>query len=170
MRTTRQNATKLCSFLWDTMYVRLGDSFSDSKVDGANMGPTWGRQDPGGPHVCPINLATWVVTQGHIIHSQVKPSYLTRFTLNYSTGQQDIWLRTQCTGLGSAGASLIFAKGKEKHMLSVICVNIVLSIVLSSIQSPAITGTKYMYCTIANWTRRNKLPWNLNKCLKIISQ
>ena len=27
----------------------------DSKVHGANMGPTWGRQDPGGPHVGPMN-------------------------------------------------------------------------------------------------------------------
>ena len=25
----------------------------DSKVHGANMGPIWGRQDPGGPHVGP---------------------------------------------------------------------------------------------------------------------
>ena len=31
----------------------------DSKVHGANMGPIWGRQDPGGPHVGPLNLATW---------------------------------------------------------------------------------------------------------------
>ena len=23
----------------------------ENKVYGANMGPTWGRQDPGGPHV-----------------------------------------------------------------------------------------------------------------------
>ena len=23
------------------------------------MGPTWGRQDPGGPHVGPMNLAIW---------------------------------------------------------------------------------------------------------------
>ena len=29
----------------------------DSKVHGANMGPTWGRQDPGGPHIDPMNLA-----------------------------------------------------------------------------------------------------------------
>ena len=29
----------------------------DSKVHGANMGPTWGRQDPGGPHVGRVNLA-----------------------------------------------------------------------------------------------------------------
>ena len=29
----------------------------DSKVHGANMGPIWGRQDPGGPHVGPMNFA-----------------------------------------------------------------------------------------------------------------
>ena len=32
----------------------------DSKVHGANMGPTWGRQDPGGPHVGHQILAFWV--------------------------------------------------------------------------------------------------------------
>ena len=31
--------------------------YPDSKVHGANMGPIWGRQDPGGPHVGPMNLA-----------------------------------------------------------------------------------------------------------------
>ena len=31
----------------------------DNKVHGANMGPTWGRQDPGGPHVGPTSLAIW---------------------------------------------------------------------------------------------------------------
>ena len=30
-----------------------------SKVHGANMGPIWGRQDSGGPHVGPMNFATW---------------------------------------------------------------------------------------------------------------
>ena len=34
-------------------------SHPDSKVHGANMEPTWGRQDPGGPHVGPMNLAIW---------------------------------------------------------------------------------------------------------------
>ena len=34
-------------------------SHPDSKVHGANMGSTWGRQDPGGPHVGPMNLAIW---------------------------------------------------------------------------------------------------------------
>ena len=37
------------------MYVHL-----DSKVHGANMGPIWGRQDPGGPHVGPMDFAIWV--------------------------------------------------------------------------------------------------------------
>ena len=34
-------------------------SIPDSKVHGANMGPIWDRQDPGGPHVGPMNLAIW---------------------------------------------------------------------------------------------------------------
>ena len=34
-------------------------NFPDNKVHGANMGPNWGRQDPGGPHVGPVNLAFW---------------------------------------------------------------------------------------------------------------
>ena len=29
------------------------------KVHGANMGPIWGWQDPGGPHVDPMNFAMW---------------------------------------------------------------------------------------------------------------
>ena len=36
---------------------------SCSKVHGASMGPTWGRQDPGGPHDSPVNLALWVVCE-----------------------------------------------------------------------------------------------------------
>ena len=31
----------------------------DSKIHGANMGPIWGRQDPGWPNVGPANLAIW---------------------------------------------------------------------------------------------------------------
>ena len=32
----------------------------DSQVHGANMGPVWGRQDPGGPQVGPMNFVIWV--------------------------------------------------------------------------------------------------------------
>ena len=46
---------------WPTVH---GSRFSSqtvpgSKVHGANMGPIWGRQDPGGPHVGPMNFAIW---------------------------------------------------------------------------------------------------------------
>ena len=33
--------------------------YPDSKVHGANMGPIWGRQDPGGPYVGPVKFAIW---------------------------------------------------------------------------------------------------------------
>ena len=33
----------------------------DSKVHGANIGPIWGRQDPGGPHVGLMDFAIWAV-------------------------------------------------------------------------------------------------------------
>ena len=34
--------------------------YPDSKFRGANMGPIWGRKDPGGPHVGPMNFVFWV--------------------------------------------------------------------------------------------------------------
>ena len=40
-------------------YCNGAGNVPDSKVYGANMGPTWDRQDPGGPHVGPMNLAVW---------------------------------------------------------------------------------------------------------------
>ena len=36
----------------------------DIKVYGANTGPTWGRQDPGGPHVGAMNFAIWDYIHG----------------------------------------------------------------------------------------------------------
>ena len=35
------------------------ETIPDSKVHGANMGPIWGRQDPGERHVGPMSLASW---------------------------------------------------------------------------------------------------------------
>ena len=35
-------------------------NYPDSNVHGGNMGPIWGRQDPGGPHIGPMNLAILV--------------------------------------------------------------------------------------------------------------
>ena len=41
---------------WDAML----HIYPDSKVHGANIGPIWGRQNAGGPHVGPMNFAIWV--------------------------------------------------------------------------------------------------------------
>ena len=41
---------------------RLCYLYPDSKVRGAKMGLPWDRQDPGGPHVGPMNFAIWVQT------------------------------------------------------------------------------------------------------------
>ena len=38
-------------------------NYPDSKVHGANMRPIWGWQDPGGPHVDPMNFTIWVPSQ-----------------------------------------------------------------------------------------------------------
>ena len=43
----------------------------DNKVYGANMGPIWGRQDPGGPHVGPMKLAIWDLSM--LIHVHLMP-------------------------------------------------------------------------------------------------
>ena len=42
----------------DEMLVKM-NNIPDSKVHGAGTGPIWGRQDPGGPHVGPMNFAIW---------------------------------------------------------------------------------------------------------------
>ena len=40
--------------------------YPDSKIRGANMGPTWVLAAPGGPHVGPMNLAIWVGMESNI--------------------------------------------------------------------------------------------------------
>ena len=39
----------------------------ESKTDGANMGPIWGRQDPVGPHVGPMNFAIGGLTSPNAV-------------------------------------------------------------------------------------------------------
>ena len=60
----------------------------DSKVHGANMGPIWGRQDPVGPHVGPMNFAIWVIsTSTKIACSNFKDIFMTHIThkVSYTT-------------------------------------------------------------------------------------
>ena len=46
--------------------MQHNNAYPDSKVHGANMGPSWDRQDPGGPHDGPIKFVIWInqVNQG----------------------------------------------------------------------------------------------------------
>ena len=37
----------------------LSETAPDSKIHGAKVGPIWGLQDPGGPHVGPMNIVIW---------------------------------------------------------------------------------------------------------------
>ena len=37
----------------------------NGKIRGANLGPILGRHDKGGPHVGPMNFATWVHLVDH---------------------------------------------------------------------------------------------------------
>ena len=41
------------------IWVVYRSNHPDSTVHGANMGPIWGRLDPGGPHVDPMNFVIW---------------------------------------------------------------------------------------------------------------
>ena len=61
-------------------------NFPDSMVHGASMGPTWGRQDPGGPHVGPMNFAIWVIN-----HSVFIPVSTIKHVSKYSNTLQP-WL------------------------------------------------------------------------------
>ena len=40
-------------------YIEADITVPDNKFHGANMGPIWGWQDPGGPHVGPMDFAIW---------------------------------------------------------------------------------------------------------------
>ena len=46
--------------VWDDPILCFTSAYPDGKIHGANLGPIWGRQDPAGPHVGPMNFAIWV--------------------------------------------------------------------------------------------------------------
>ena len=62
----RKIPVSLYIYRWYDMLVmkhhwHLSEYIIDSKVHGANMGPIWGRQDPGGPYVGLMNFVNWDV-------------------------------------------------------------------------------------------------------------
>ena len=55
-------------------HTQLDYTNPDTKIHGANVGPTWGHQDPGGPHVGHKNLAIWEMLPPMLTHwFQVMP-------------------------------------------------------------------------------------------------
>ena len=61
---------------------RYIDIMPDSKVHGANMGPTWGQQDPGGSHVGHVNLA--ILDANETL--ELLTNYLSEIWINFPKG------------------------------------------------------------------------------------
>ena len=78
--------------------------FPDSKVHGANMGPTWVLSAPDRPHVGPMNLAIWVYKGCHwTLHccwaNEIGQDILDQITQNNATDERDHW--SEWSGLTS---------------------------------------------------------------------
>ena len=77
--------------------VSYSQNIADSKVHGANMGPIWSRQDPGGPHVGSMNFAIWDrhrlwnASQVPVLYS--KP--INSIPIKYHWRISDIYLQTE---------------------------------------------------------------------------
>ena len=54
--------------------LRITVKFPDGKVHGDNMGPIWGRQDPGGPHDGPMNFAIWELLRSDSVSRAIRLS------------------------------------------------------------------------------------------------
>ena len=57
----------------------------DSNVHVANMGPTWGRQEPGGPHVGHTDFAIWAYDYQNVVKE-----FLTRNLGRFSISMTEI--------------------------------------------------------------------------------
>ena len=60
------------------------------------MGPIWGRQDPGGPHVGPMNIASWACSLKQSVFDRAREigNLLLSLLLAGSSSQSDNTLRT----------------------------------------------------------------------------
>ena len=87
--TCQQRGPDYILLIWLATFWLNDSSFPDSEVDGAYMGPTWGRQDPGGPHVGPMLLIIWVVSTHWGRHKMANVFWIT--FRNTITQTQDIF-------------------------------------------------------------------------------
>ena len=96
--------------LWSTPTTLL----PDSKVHEANMGPIWGRQDPGEPHVGPMNFAIRAVHQ--VILSTNGPCQNWSFWIKYPASLENsgilfIWNNTIYS------IKLCFISASQEHLI-----------------------------------------------------
>ena len=87
-----------------------GNGIPDNKVHGANMGPTWGRQDLGEPHDGHTNLAIWDVGERDIRNSllirQFSACFFGSCTISVVTFEES----------GGCAISEIYPDGKGAHL------------------------------------------------------
>ena len=83
------------SFVITSFASKFMIDIPDGKVHGANMGPIWGRQDPGGPHAGPHELCYlgW-------LNPNQKPEHKHSW---YDLGAKDIPMFSSCNGGKSSG-------------------------------------------------------------------
>ena len=90
----------------------------NSKVHGDNMGPIWGRQDPGGPHVGPMNFAIWDSLHAYLFNSFGEKKIMSRlvllFCLFVTGGNRRKLKRIAPSAMGQNNLSLTVGK----HMCS----------------------------------------------------
>ena len=55
------------------------NAYPDSKIHGANMGPTWVLSAPDGPHVGPMNLALRVTSEYQRLNGTAVDSFAARY-------------------------------------------------------------------------------------------
>ena len=68
----RYTESHILGLLQESRKQILFQRIPDSKVHGANMRPIWGRLDPGGPHVGPMNFAIWDVSYGCVSQNETR--------------------------------------------------------------------------------------------------
>ena len=64
----------------------------DSKVHGANLGPIWSRQDPGGPQVVPMNYLGRQEDGGHFVLASMCKHSKAKWRIQTSLGYVIIYL------------------------------------------------------------------------------
>ena len=90
--TSKKATIRLCRCQWGNPGEKINQNHNtDSKVHGANMGPSWGWQDPGGPHVGPMNFAIW---EHNKRQESLKCQHISRDIC--SVWSLDKWLMTMC--------------------------------------------------------------------------